>query len=248
MATTSPRSVAANRSRTVVVPPATDIAANIALLAALWAVYAVVRALTADASAAALANARALQDFQQALGFAIESDVQSWVPSSAAFVAANTYYLLHFPFTLMVLVAAYLRDRDGTYRALRNGLIAVTGIALLVHLAVPLAPPRMLPGFVDTGLVYGPHPYSIPGSDGANQFAAMPSMHVAWSLLVAAAVRRLGHFRGTRLISLAHPVATAIVVVMTAHHFITDAAVGAALAAVAIKASSNDLTGMGSAP
>ncbi len=222
------------RPRPVRLPDAVDLLRNLALFAGLWLVYSGVRAAVGDAEGAALANAQRLLDVQAAIGLDIEDDVQRWFGSTFTFVAANVYYLVHFPVTVAVLVATFLRDRHGVFVRLRNGLIAVTGAALVVHLVVPMAPPRMLDGFVDAGADYGPDPYSIPGSDGANQFAAMPSMHVAWALLVGGALWSLNHVRGGRVAAIVHPFVTVLVVIVTGHHFLTDVAVGGLLVAATI--------------
>lgn len=216
------------------VPTPTDVAQNAAILVALWATYAVVRSLTADTATTAVANATQLLEFQTRIGIDIESGVQQMISWPAALIAANFYYLVHFPVTVMALVATFLQDRERSYVVLRNGLILVTGIALAVHLAMPLAPPRMLPGFIDTGALFGPDPYALPGSDGANQYAAMPSMHVAWAILAGHAFWRLNHVRGIRAVAIAHPAMTAVVVIVTGHHFVTDVVIGALLAALAL--------------
>lgn len=216
------------------VPAPSDVAQNAAILVALWASYATVRSLTQDTAATAVANATQLLEFQTRIGIDIESGIQKMVRWPAAMIAANYYYLVHFPVTVMALVVTFLRDRDRSYVILRNGLILVTGVALAVHLAVPLAPPRMLPGFIDTGALWGPDPYALPGSDGANQYAAMPSMHVAWAILAGHAFWRLNHVWGIRALAVAHPMMTSLVVIVTGHHFVTDAVIGAVLAALAL--------------
>lgn len=232
-------SVTATSQRKIAVPSRGDIARNTAILLGLWASYAVVRSITNDSAPAAIANATQLLEFQTRLGIDIEAGVQEVIRWPTALIAANAYYLVHFPITIIALVVTFLRDRSGSFVALRNGLILVTGTALAVHLAIPLAPPRLLPGFVDTGAVFGPDPYGMPGSEGANQYAAMPSMHVAWAILVGHAVWRLRPVRVVRALALAHPVMTAVVVIVTGHHFVTDAVIGAVLAAIALASQRN---------
>jgi membrane-associated phospholipid phosphatase len=192
--------------------------------------------LTDGESNTALENARRIADLQSSLGVAVEGGLQQLLSAPTAFVAANLYYLIHFPLTVIVLVAAFLGDRHHTYVAMRDGMIGVTGLALFVHLLLPLAPPRMLPGIIDTGAAYGPDPYSLPGSDGANQFAAMPSLHVAWAVFVGVAVWRLSRRRAFRFAAIAHPLVTAFVVIVTGHHFVIDVFVGAVLSGIAVLA------------
>lgn len=216
--------------RVVRAPDPLDTTRNLGLLGALWFAYSTVRSMTDNTEADALANAGRLLEIQSRFGFAIEADLQAAIAWPQAFVAANAYYLIHFPITIIALVATFLRDRDRTFVTLRNSLIGVTGVSLVVHLLVPLAPPRMLYGFIDTGAMFGPDPYSIPGSDAANQFAAMPSLHVAWAILVGHALWGLYRQRGVRIFAIAHPSLTTFVVLATGHHFLADAAIGAVLA------------------
>lgn len=207
-----------------------DAPANIALLACLWFLYAYVRNLTSDTQSIALGNATRLLDVESALGIDIEGAVQSAVHWPRAFVAANAYYLLHFPVTLTVLALAYWHRRKTVFPIVRNSLIGCTAAALVVHLAVPMAPPRMLPGFIDAGVAFGPNPYAVAGSGNANQFAAMPSMHVAWAILVGYAIWHFCAHRIGRIVGVIHPMVTALVVIVTGHHFVSDVAIGAVLA------------------
>ena len=84
-----------------------------------------------------------------------------------------------------------------------------------VHTAMPLAPPRMLSslGFLDTMAAFGPSAYDGSAATVANQFAAMPSLHVGWALLIAVVVVRTARSRWRWLI-VAHPVITTLVVVV----------------------------------
>jgi PAP2 superfamily len=108
-------------------------------------------------------------------------------------------------------------------------LVAVTLAALAIHVAFPLAPPRMMPGFVDTMVLYGPNPYNSAAVQGfANQFAAMPSLHVGWSLIVAFGVITISRSK-YRYAIIAHPILTFLAVTLTANHYWLDGAVAAVL-------------------
>ena len=116
----------------------------------------------------------------------------------------------------------------------RRLLAWLTAAALAVHLLFPLAPPRMLTdvGMVDTGRLFGPAVYGSPTADTlTNQYAAMPSLHVAWALAVAIAL--IGATTGRwRWLWLAHPALTLLVVVVTGNHYWLDAIVATALLGV----------------
>ncbi|GAA3292718.1 phosphatase PAP2 family protein [Streptomyces cinereospinus] len=161
-----------------------------------------------------------------------EGLVQSLLLHDGALVhLANTYYAtVHFPATAAFLVWLYLR-RPGHYVWARRVLAAVTAAALVLHLAFPLAPPRMLAatGLVDTGRVYGPSVYGSPETDQlANQFAAMPSLHFGWALMVGIGLVVATRSR-LRWLWLLHPSLTLLVIVGTANHYWLDALVAAAL-------------------
>lgn len=209
----------------------TDAAFNVLLLAGLWGVYAAVRAVRSDVEAEALRNAETVLRLQSYVGLDIERGVQTAFDWAPVLIGANTYYLVHFPLTLAVLAVAFAKDRDEAFVSFRNCLVAVTTAALLIHLLLPLAPPRMLDGFVDASAMYGPNPYDFPGSHTANQFAAMPSLHVAWAFLVGHAIHRLALARTFQTAAIVHGMLTIFVVVITGHHFLADV-----LAAVAIVA------------
>lgn len=209
-----------------------DAPVHLLVLGALWFAYAAVRNFAGDTRRAALGNAARLLDVESAIGVDIERVLQSAVHWPEVFTAANTYYLLHFPLTLTVMVLAFWRGRTTVLPVVRNSLIGCTSAALVIHLLVPMAPPRMLPGFVDAGAAFGPDPYAIAGSESANQFAAMPSMHVAWAILAGYAIGQLCTNRIGRIDSILHPVLTGLVVIITGHPFVFAVAIGPGLAFV----------------
>src|ERR1700691_3889998 len=96
---------------------------------------------------------------------------------------------MHFEMLIAMLVWLFARHRDG-YPAVRNAMAASTAICLLISF-IPVAPPRLLPGtgIVDLAARYGESVYTAMGSTaGADQLSAMPSVHVASSIIVASAV------------------------------------------------------------
>ncbi|MFJ6512901.1 phosphatase PAP2 family protein [Streptomyces sp. NPDC091406] len=186
----------------------------------------------------AFRNAGNVWDLERALHLPGEGAVQGLLLHSQPLIhAANTYYAaVHFPATALFLVWLYWR-RPAPYVRSRRVLAALTAAALVLHLLFPLAPPRMLPvaGLVDTGQVYGPTVYGqTPATDTmANQFAAMPSLHVGWAVMVALGLIAATRSRWRRL-WLLHPAITLFVVVGTANHYWLDAIVVVALLAVAL--------------
>lgn len=209
-----------------------DLVANIGLLGALWFAYSAVRGVTSDDLATAMGNAGDLLRFQRVVGLPSELAVQqTLIGKTSLLKAANVYYVVaHFPVTVGFLGWAWLRHRD-RFARIRNTIVAVTAAGLAVHVVFPLAPPRMLTGFVDTAKVFGPNPYDLKIASAANQIAAMPSLHVGWALLVAIGIIWIVQSKW-RFLAILHPVVTAGVVVVTANHFWADVIVAVSLVLV----------------
>jgi hypothetical protein len=170
---------------------------------------------------------------EQALGMFNERAVQGWVLGSKVLVTGlNRYYVLvHFPITIAFLVWAYVRHL-GAYRFIRTWFAIVTLAALAIHVVYPLAPPRMMTGFVDTLQMYGPRIYTVdPRHSVANQFAAMPSLHFGWALMVAVSFIAIKRTRKS-LLALLHPFVTLLAIVGTANHYWIDGAVAFVLVVV----------------
>ncbi|CAL9584080.1 hypothetical protein SUDANB58_05096 [Streptomyces sp. enrichment culture] len=207
------------------------------LVAGLFLVYKCGRQLAAGRTGEAFRNARRVWDLERALRLPGEGTVQSLLLHGDALVhVANTYYAtVHFPATAAFLVWLYLR-RPAHYVRVRRVLAAVTAAALVLHLTFPLAPPRMLAatGLIDTARVYGPSVYGPPRSDHlSNQFAAMPSLHFGWALMLAIGLMAATRSR-LRPLWLLHPLLTLLVIVGTANHYWLDAIVAAALLGLAL--------------
>jgi hypothetical protein len=207
------------------------------LVAGLFLVYKFGRQLATGHTAEAFHDAHHVWDWERALHLPGEGSVQSLLLHGDPLVhLANTYYAtVHFPATVAFLVWLYLR-RPAHYVWARRVLAALTAAALAVHLVFPLAPPRMLAatGLVDTARLYGPSVYGPPQSDHlSNQFAAMPSLHFGWALMVAIGLIVATRSRLRRL-WLLHPLVTLLVIVGTANHYWLDAVAAGALLALAL--------------
>jgi PAP2 superfamily len=179
----------------------------------------------------AITHAWRIWDAERTLGLPGELDVQRLLlPHPLLSEIANLYYAtMHFGMLIAMLIWLFARHRDG-YPAVRNAMAASTAICLLISF-IPVAPPRLLPGtgIVDLAARYGESVYAAVGSTaGADQLSAMPSVHVAWSVLVAWAIITRARGRWRWLILL-HPAVTVFVVVATGNHFWADGIVGAAV-------------------
>lgn len=193
--------------------------------------YSLIRNAVPEQKAVALANADWLWDLERTLGIAVEQSVNHAVNSVTWLIVGMNYYYatLHFIVTIGVLVWIY-RFHPGRYAATRMILFATTGVALLGYFFYPLAPPRLMNGghFVDTVLVH--HTWGSMASGNlkhmSNQYAAMPSMHIGWSLWCGLTIFAVASAPWARILGLLYPAATLVVIVATANHFWLDAAGG----------------------
>ncbi|MGA1073604.1 MAG: phosphatase PAP2 family protein, partial [Ilumatobacteraceae bacterium] len=146
----------------------------------------------------------------------------------------NHYYIwFHFPAAIGLLLWLFVRHPE-RYAAFRNLMTFATFAALAIHLVFPLAPPRMISGFVDTMRVFGPSIYPASALEGAaNQIAAMPSLHFGWALIEAVAVVSVLRSRWRWLIVI-HPVVMTLAIIATANHWWVDAAAAGLLVLVAV--------------
>ncbi|WP_107418022.1 phosphatase PAP2 family protein [Streptomyces sp. CB03238] len=218
--------------------PRPPLVRELVLVVALFVVYKCGRLVANGHEARAFGNAGRVWDLERAVHLPGEGWVQGLLLDSGTVVhAANAYYAwVHFPATVAFLGWLYWR-RPAHYLWARRVLALLTAAALALHLLVPLAPPRMLAGagLVDTAQVYGPSVYgATPETDGmANQFAAMPSLHFGWALMVA--IGLIAATRGRwRVLWLLHPLITLLVVVGTANHYWLDALVATVLLVTAL--------------
>jgi hypothetical protein len=229
---------------------------ELALLATLYLAYSGARLLTDPDLGAATAHGRDLLHIEAVLHLDVERWLNSGLSALPALPLAASYWysLLHYVVTPAVLVWVY-RVHPDRYRVARNALVAGSALGIAGFALLPTAPPRMLPGYVDTlastaGSGWWGSDASAPKGLGGltNELAAMPSLHVGWALWCAAVVwwctrdavaSRL--VRAVRLVAVGYATGTTLVVLATANHYLLDAVAGAAVlaagAAVAVAAS-----------
>jgi len=198
---------------------------EIGIVAALLIIYRTIRALNKTDLRAAFANARDIIRFESWLGLPFEDDLQAFLLDHPTLIKLlNHYYVwFHFPAAIGLLLWLYLWH-SGRYRSFRNLMAFSTFTGLIIHLLFPLAPPRMMDGFVDTMARWGPVIYPENPLDGAaNQIAAMPSLHFAWAMIVAIAVVSVLDTIWRWLI-LVHPILMTLSIIATANHWWIDAA------------------------
>jgi len=199
------------------------------------AVYQAVRGIAVGDAHDASRNALEVLRLQAALGIAVEPAVQGWALARVGLAEAlSALYLgLHLPVTALMLVWLWRRRRDA-YVPVRNVFLAANGLALAVYALYPVAPPRLVAasGLADVLAVHGGvdlHGGLLSGL--FNPYAAVPSMHVAYAVLVGVVGWRLAATRAMRLAAAAYPAFVAFMVVATGNHYVLDGVAGVAMLA-----------------
>ncbi|PJJ01578.1 PAP2 superfamily protein [Streptomyces sp. 2333.5] len=210
---------------------------EVLLIAVSYWTYSMIRNAVPEQKAKALKNADWIWQAEHSLGIAVERTVNHAVDSVTWLIVSMNYYYatLHFIVTIGVLVWLY-RWHPGRYAAARLALFATTGVALIGYYFFPLAPPRLMTGggFVDTLVDHGTWGSMASGNlaSMSNQYAAMPSMHIGWSLWCGITIALLAKPLWARVLGLCYPALTLLVIVSTANHFWLDALGGVACLSV----------------
>jgi membrane-associated phospholipid phosphatase len=199
-------------------------------------VYDMARARAEVRQGAALQHGQAILDLERWLHIDLELATNVWVTSHQALslTASYFYQFAHVTVTLAVLGLCWWR-RPEIYRAARNALVITNVVGLTVFMLLPVAPPRLLPGegFVDAVALAGfgtTHGGPVP----ADQYGALPSLHLAWAVWATViAMRMLASSRYRRLCWL-YPVLVTVGVVVTGNHYLLDAVAGTAVAVTAL--------------
>lgn len=222
-----------------------------AIIAVAFLLYFWVRGAVVDRPEAAYWHARDLIDLQRSLGFFWEDDLNNWIADRKfwAQLMNLTYFYLHFPLIIIFGIWLYYYRRP-QYTFVRDSFLASGAIALVVYWLYPVAPPRVLPelaaqfdaaaptyilSFFDTMEAYLGYAYDTQSTRAfVNPYAAMPSLHFGWDLLLGIAV--IAAFRRTALawpavaIGVALPVLQVFAIITTANHYLIDAVAGGIVA------------------
>lgn len=222
-----------------------------AIIAIAFLLYFWVRGAVVDRPEAAYWNARELIDLQRSLGFFWEDNVNDWIADRKfwAQLMNVVYFYLHFPLIIIFGIWLYFYRRH-QYTFVRDSFLASGAIALVVYWLCPVAPPRELPelaaqfdtaapayilGFFDTMEQYLGYAYDTQSTRAfVNPYAAMPSLHFGWDLLLGIAI--IAAFRRTALawlavaIGIGLPLLQIFAITTTANHYLIDAVAGGIVA------------------
>jgi PAP2 superfamily len=183
----------------------------------------------------AIANGQTVIDFEKGTHTYFEPGFQAffldhrWIIDAANFMYMNS----HFVVTTAFLVWLYIWRNESFY-FVRNMFMVAMGLAVVGYVLLPTAPPRMFEGYTDTITSYA----QVNHDSGLvklfiNPYAAIPSMHVAFSAMIGVTGALIARHTLTRFFWCAYPLVVSWVVVVTANHFWVDGAIGLLVAAMA---------------
>jgi hypothetical protein len=211
-----------------------DLLRQLLLFCGAYWLYRLVRGQVDGRAGAAFENARHIIGVERSLGLFVEAPVHAWAEAHEWLIDAASWMYVnsHFTVTTAALAFLYLRRNEHFY-FVRNMFMIAMGIALAGYVLFPTAPPRFMPelGFRDSVA-------DFTGVDShtsnllVNPFAAVPSMHVAFALMLSVPMARMTRHTAVRALWGTYPALVTFVVIATANHWWFDAFLGAATAAV----------------
>ena len=195
--------------------------------------YFLVRGLMETQVNLALSHAESLIDIERRLGIFHEPGIQAFVMRWDWLVTlANRVYIFgHWPVIIATLVWLLWKHRDA-FALYRSALLISGAIGLVFFVTLPMAPPRFLAdqGFIDT-VTQGSNAYRVLQPPAfTNQFAAMPSLHVGWNLLIGIAIFRHSSWRIAKVFGVVMPLAMYLATIATANHYFLDGVAGSLMA------------------
>ena len=186
-----------------------------------------------NVEAVAYENAFRVISFEATVGLLWEQRWHVWAIENfkAVIIFLNWVYTLgYWPIIFTTAIIVYIKNRS-RYVYYRNIVLCSFALALIVFSTLPLAPPRFLPeyGFVNTIELFGPSIYGSPDmAPYYNMFAAMPSLHLGWTLLLGVLFVRTKYI-WLKAFGVIYPTLTFFAITMTGNHYIIDAVGGAAV-------------------
>jgi membrane-associated phospholipid phosphatase len=188
-------------------------------------------------TATSFSNARDLISIEQSTGTFVEPAVHHFFRDIPVFrdFSALLYMNAQTVIVSTSLLYIYFRHNDNFY-FVRNMFIIAMGIALVCYAAFPTAPPRFFfaeYNFVDVVSSFTGVRPGDPVNDLFNPYAAVPSMHCAFALMISVPLAKLSKHRVTRIFWTCYPALMVWCVIVTANHWWLDAAAGFATAGVA---------------
>jgi hypothetical protein len=210
-----------------------DLLRQILLFCGAYWLYRLARGLEWGDSVGAFAHAREVVSLERSLHVFVEQSVQTWAIGTGWLndFASWMYLNSHFVITTCTLGFIYLFRNEHFY-FVRNMFMVAMGLALVGYVVFPTAPPRMLPGFVDSV-----SDFTGVSSDSSvnalfNPYAAVPSMHVCFALMLSVPMMRIARRTWVKALWAGYAPLVTFVVIATGNHWVFDAATGALVAGV----------------
>jgi hypothetical protein len=215
-----------------------DVLRQVALFALAYYGYRYVRGYIDDPTGATVAfeNARELIGIERGLHVFVEPSVQSWAAANGFVHDAASWMYINAQTSVTVgsLVYIYLFHNERFY-FVRNMFMVAMGLALIGYVVYPTAPPRFFPewGFFDSVSDFVGVDHTDKVNALFNPYAAVPSMHVCFALMIGIPLSRMVKWRALRVFWMFYPLLVTFVIVATANHFLADAFLGAVAAGIA---------------
>ncbi|EHN12818.1 putative integral membrane protein [Patulibacter medicamentivorans] len=216
-----------------------DALANLAIVMAAYWTYRYSRGMVdyEMAASTAFANADWIVSVERALHLDMEGGLQRFAGNVPGLLDGSSFMYINFQSTVTFGAMAYIYAvHNRAFGFVRNMFIVAWFIALVCYVLVPTAPPRLVPGLgihdaVASFTNIDPDSHSV--SKLFNPYAAVPSMHVGFALMIGVPLARLSKHKVTRWFWAVYPLAVTFVVMATGNHFFLDAVFGAMTVGVA---------------
>jgi hypothetical protein len=199
--------------------------------------YSLIRGLADGRPEQAFQNGRHVIDLERSLHVFVEPAVQAWASGSGVLIDGASWIYINAQTTVCLSALVYLYFfRNAHFYFVRNMMVTAMVLALVGYTVFPTAPPRFFPewGFFDSVADFtGVHADSTAVNTLFNPYAAVPSMHVAFSLMIGWSLAQVVKWRVARVWWTCYPFVITFVIVATGNHFLTDAFLGACVAAIA---------------
>jgi membrane-associated phospholipid phosphatase len=214
-----------------------DALRQVSLFGLAYVVYRLVRGLVETNGKVAFVHARDLISLERTLHVFVEPSIQAWASGSHFLIVVASWLYVNAQGTVTIAALLYLYMRhNSSFYFVRNMFMIAMAIALVGYVVFPTAPPRFMPewGFFDSVSWHTPLNLSkatTTASSLYNPYAAVPSMHVAFALMIGWPLARLSRRRVAKVLWMLYPLVMTFVIVVTANHFIVDALLGAMTAA-----------------
>lgn len=216
---------------------ARELAGQVVVIVGAALLYFGVRGITEGSEEIAVRNAERLLRIEGVIGLAVEGSLQALILDNRWLVTlANWVYIWgHWPVIIAVLAWLFARHRN-QYRLLLRSMLISGAIGLVVFALYPVSPPRLMPDrdFVDTVTELSRSYRILQPPALVNKYAALPSLHVGWNLLVGIAMFRASRAIPLRTFAIVSPALMMVAVVLTGNHYVVDGFVGSAVAMIGL--------------